>query len=117
MRETINFAAESKLHTAVFAIATPYPGTDLYRQAEEKGFNVERQFSTVGKVSVNMSAVSDEKLERLRIMAYRKFYFNPFRCWRLFVRVPRKVILFKNFLEVVKVTFFKKELYGQGAVE
>jgi len=112
MRETIDFAAESKLHTAVFAIATPYPGTELFRRAEEKGFNVERQFSTVGKVSVNMSAVPAEKLGRLRTLAFRKFYFNPIRCWRLFVRVPRKVVLFKNFMEVVKVTFFKKELYG-----
>jgi len=112
MRETINFAAESKLHTAVFAIATPYPGTELYRQAKEKGFNVERQFSTVGKVSVNMSAASDETLSRLKTMAFRKFYFNPIRCWRLFVLVPRKVVLFKNFIEVVRVAFFKKELYG-----
>jgi len=112
MRETINFAAESKLHTAVFAIATPYPGIELYRQAEEKGFNVERQFSTVGKVSVNMSAVSDEILSSLRTMAFRKFYFNPVRCWRLFVRVPSKLVLIKNFIEVVRVALFKKELYG-----
>ena len=112
MCKTIDFAAESRLHTAVFAIATPYPGTDLYRQAEEKGFNVERQFSTVGKVSVNMSAASDETLSRLKTLAYRKFYFSPVRCWRLFVRVPRKIVLIRNFIEVVRVSILKKELYG-----
>ncbi len=110
--ETIRFAAESKLHTAVFNIVTPFPGTRLYKQAEEMGSNVGKSFSTVGKVSVNMSAVSNEKLAKLRVIAYRRFYFNVTRCWRLFVRVPRKLILFKNFIEVARVSLLKKELYG-----
>jgi radical SAM superfamily enzyme YgiQ (UPF0313 family) len=42
--ETINFAAESKLHTAVFNIVTPFPGTRLYKQAEEAGNNVGKSF-------------------------------------------------------------------------
>jgi hypothetical protein len=95
-----------------FAIATPYPGTELYQQAEEKGFNVERQFPTVGQVSINMSTVSDEKLSSLRTIVFRRFYFNPVRCLRPFIRVPRKLVLIKNFIEVVGVALLRKELYG-----
>lgn len=112
VQKTIDFAVKSKLHTAVFAIATPFPGTKLFNLAEEKGLNADISFSTVGKVSVNMSAIQNERLENLRIIAYRKFYFNPLRWWRIFIRVPRKSSIFKNFLEVIKVAFFKKELYG-----
>jgi len=114
VQKTINFARGSKLHTAVFSIVTPFPGTRLYDLAKEKAPNEDISFSTVSRTSINMSKVPDEKLKDLRITAYRKFYFNPRRWWRIFVNTPRKSILFKNFIEVVKVAFFKKELYGSG---
>lgn len=112
MRETINFALRAKLHTAVFALVTPFPGTALYETAKNKGYDVNKPFSSVSKVTVNMSAVDDKKLEKLRMAAYRKFYFNIVRCWRIFIRLPKKTPLIKNFWEVFRLVFFKKELYG-----
>jgi len=112
MLKTIDFASRSKLHTAVFAIMTPFPGTKLYAQTNALYPDRDTSFSTVGKISINTSAVSKEKLAALRILAYQRFYFNPVRWWHIFVRVPRKLSIYRNFLEVMKVAFFKKELYA-----
>ena len=58
----INFAIKSKLLTAVFAIVTPYPVTEMFEQAKLEGYNTNTGFGTVFKPSVNMSMVPSERL-------------------------------------------------------
>ena len=107
---TIDFAVRSPLHTAVFSIVTPFPGSRLHHCAESAEDGV--SFSTVGKISRNMSAMTDARLAQLRVQAYRRFYFSPRRWWALFRGVVNKRALLRNGIEVVRVSFLRKELYG-----
>jgi radical SAM superfamily enzyme YgiQ (UPF0313 family) len=111
---TIQLAISSKLHTAVFGIATPFPGTEMFRSgiAEKRIFN-NTDFYDAQKIIVNLSKISDKRLEELRYYAYRRFYFDPIRALRIFLGAPAKIPVFKNFLEVFKVAFLKKALYAK----
>jgi len=112
--ETINFAVTSSLHTAVFSLVTPYPNTDLFNMARSSGMDVDKKFETVGKVSLNLSDINDTDLAALKNYAYRKFYFNLKRIVSIFFVSRNKVLLLKNFVEVFRVSFLKKDLY-QGS--
>lgn len=111
---TIKLAISSKLHTAAFAIVTPFPSTEMFYQgiADKKIFNT-TDFYDAQKVSVNLSEVSNKRLEELRRYAYRRFYFDPLRALRIFFSVPSKMAVFKDFLEVFKVAFLKKALFAR----
>jgi anaerobic magnesium-protoporphyrin IX monomethyl ester cyclase len=113
MLQTLKLAFSSKLHTAVFAIVQPFPSTEIYDQAIlQNSIPAEVNFSNVHRVSLNLSRVADNRLQRLRIYAYRRFYFDPIRALRILCRAPAKIPVFKNFIEVIKVAFFKKVLYS-----
>ncbi|MDD5255754.1 MAG: radical SAM protein, partial [Candidatus Omnitrophica bacterium] len=96
MMQTVEFARRSELHTAVFAIVTPYPGTEMYAMAPGAKGNV--SFSTVGKISYNLSCVSNKRLEEITRLAYRKFYLSLGRLIRIYLKAARKRALFGNFL-------------------
>ena len=93
--KTIDFAVKSGLDYAVFPITEPYPGTELWVDAQKYG-----RFDTSGKYQNNLlsenSAVwipngrSREELETLAQLAMRRFYWRP----RSFARA------LKNFLHL-----------------
>ena len=80
--KTIDFAVESGLDYAVFPITEPYPGTELWIDAQKYG-----QFDTSGKYENNLlsenSAVwipngrTREELEGMAQLAMRRFYWRP----------------------------------------
>lgn len=80
IEETIRFACEINPHTIQVSIAAPYPGTELYRQAEVNGWFTEQaliaesgiQLSTLAYPHLGAKQI-DDAVERL----YRKFYFRP----------------------------------------
>lgn len=80
IEETIRFACEVNPHTIQVSIAAPYPGTELYRQAQEKGwFNNNNLISSSG---IQLSTLSYPHLSSAEIEAaveqmYRRFYFRP----------------------------------------
>jgi radical SAM superfamily enzyme YgiQ (UPF0313 family) len=86
--QTINFACESKLHTANFFILTPFPNTEVWERAVKAGMPVDGDFQHYYKVSVNLSKVPSERLEKLRLKATAQFYLNPARIFRFITRVP-----------------------------
>ena len=106
---TINYALDTKLHTASFFILTPFPNTPMYEEALALGYDMEALYSDYGAVSANISKMSNEKLEQLRKIAFRKFYFNPRRIWSIFRTTPNKWVLFKNFLRTARISFLGKE--------
>jgi radical SAM superfamily enzyme YgiQ (UPF0313 family) len=93
--KTINFAVDSGLDYAVFPITEPYPGTELWVDAQKYGF-----FDSSGKYQNNLlsenAAVwvpngrTREELEAKAQLAMRRFYWRP----RSFGRA------FKNFLHL-----------------
>ena len=110
MQMTIDFALKSKCHTASFFILTPFPGTEMYDDALEAGFDMETLFSDYGQVSANLSRnVSSERIAKLRQKAFRKFYFNPRRMISIFNTTPNKAALMRNVARTAKLSFLGKE--------
>jgi radical SAM superfamily enzyme YgiQ (UPF0313 family) len=80
IEDTIRFACDVNPHTIQVSIAAPYPGTELYRQAEENGWftaqalvaNSGIQMSTLEYPHLSTAAI-ENAVERM----YRSFYFRP----------------------------------------
>ncbi|MEM7308795.1 MAG: radical SAM protein [Planctomycetota bacterium] len=92
MQATIDWAAESSFHTAAFFRVIPFKGTELFKQVEHAGFELPTDWSAYEpyQSEINLSEVSEDAIFRLRKSAYRRFYFNPKRMWRLFKAIPNK---------------------------
>lgn len=80
VRETIDFAKELDPHTIQVSIAAPYPGTELYAQAQANNwFSRESLISGSG---IQVSSLSYENMSPAEIedaveRMYREFYFRP----------------------------------------
>jgi anaerobic magnesium-protoporphyrin IX monomethyl ester cyclase len=84
MNETIEFAASLRLSEAMFSIATPMPGTELWEELIHKNpdtvYNTDftksyyyNSYTSEIAPFMNVSEVSDEKLSRMAILARRRF--------------------------------------------
>ena len=109
MRKTIDYALKSRFHTASFFILTPFPGTKIYQDAVEAGYDMEAMYSDYGQVSSNLSRVPSEMIEKMRKDAFRKFYFSPKRMWSIFKTSPNKMALLRNVLRTARISFLGKE--------
>lgn len=79
VHETIEFVGRVLPNGAQFNIAVPYPGTELYEYALEKGYIPReldwRQLFQHRSV-MRTEHMSQEELEQARKLAYRSLYFN-----------------------------------------
>jgi hopanoid biosynthesis associated radical SAM protein HpnJ len=79
---TIEFARAINPHTIQVSLAAPYPGTELYQQAQAKGWLKEDGGALVGDNGIQVSALSYPHLSAAEISAalerfYKRFYFRP----------------------------------------
>ncbi|HEY3067003.1 MAG TPA: hopanoid biosynthesis associated radical SAM protein HpnJ [Methylomirabilota bacterium] len=86
IEETIRFAREIDPHTLQVSLAAPYPGTELYREAQARGW-LETD-ALVDGTGVQASALGYPHLPRTEIFAsvesfYRRFYFRPRKLFTL----------------------------------
>lgn len=97
INRTIDYACRSSLHIAMFYITIPFKGTELYDMVKEK-INLQK-FSIYDYEYVssrfNLSDVPYEQLVKIQAGAYRKFYANPWRWWRVLKLSPYKMDLVK----------------------
>jgi len=80
IEETIRFACEINPHTIQVSIAAPYPGTELYRQAQENGWfkdNVLVADSGIQTSTLQYPGLSNAAIEDAVEQMYRRFYFRP----------------------------------------
>ena len=80
MEETIRFALELDLDYAQFSIATPYPGTQLFRQVEAEGellIDSWEDLATYGSSVFQMGDLTPEFVGKKFRRAIRRFYFRP----------------------------------------
>ncbi len=82
IEKTIRFAREINPHTIQVSLAAPYPGTELYRQALEKGWLVGESGELVTGSGIQRSTLSYPEFSREEISDslerfYRGFYFRP----------------------------------------
>ena len=90
MDETIRFACELDPVVANFSIATPFPGTELYRMVEQQGRILVHDYDEFvffeGKARFEMDSLPAELVERKWKEAYRRFYLRPHRVARTMTR-------------------------------
>jgi radical SAM superfamily enzyme YgiQ (UPF0313 family) len=106
---TINFALKSKLQTAAFFIVTPFPNTDIWKQAQDLGLNLDATYENYQKVSANISKVPSDRLMKLRRLAFRRFYLNPWRLWSFMRTTPWRDRFFEKVWILIAASFFKYE--------
>lgn len=78
--ETLDYAKEMPLNTAAFTIATPYPGTKLYRECKQKGLLIHQQWNKYDArlgLTWKHPTISDKEMVRLMKKCYRGFYLRP----------------------------------------
>jgi anaerobic magnesium-protoporphyrin IX monomethyl ester cyclase len=102
MKTTIDFALKSKLQIASFFHLNPFPGTAL-TESDEKLRALSRKISLAdySTMTMNLSAVSDQRLKDFRKSAYRKFYFSPFRIWSNLMLAPKNFRTVRSVFDVV----------------
>jgi radical SAM superfamily enzyme YgiQ (UPF0313 family) len=82
IRETIRYACEIEPDTIQVSLAAPYPGTELYRQAQEQGWLPRATGDLVNRAGVQVAALAYPGLTQTEIFDsveafYRRFYFRP----------------------------------------
>ncbi len=89
IEKSIQYAQEINPHTIQVSLAAPYPGTELYRQAIERGWLEEnKSVNLVSKEGVQLAAIGYSHLTREEIhhqleVFYKKFYFRPSKIWEI----------------------------------
>jgi anaerobic magnesium-protoporphyrin IX monomethyl ester cyclase len=127
MLQTVRYALSTRLHTAMFHVTTPFPGTPMYEEHVQEviasgNYNGSREnyeeeirnrvnFRGARDISMNLSAVSDKELLRIKKNAFIKFYFNPSRILSIWRVYPVKRRLFKNLLNVISEILFRKWIF------
>jgi len=98
LQATIEFARKSRLNTAGFFAVTVYPRTQLFDLAVKMGLTLKTNFDLYNyhTISVNLTQVSDQRLQELRAEAYRRFYLNPRRIFNIITMTPRKIDIWRN---------------------
>ncbi len=89
MKETIEFSKKLFSSQTEFKIATPFPGTMLYKMAKENNWITREGFDKLGSYSASMR-VSDEfdeaYMEKLIEKSFVSYYFSPRYLFRYFMR-------------------------------
>ncbi|GAB4355210.1 MAG: radical SAM protein [Candidatus Abyssubacteria bacterium] len=76
--ETIHFALSVPLDDAQFTFLTPFPGTEVYRTAREKGnFTDDWDKMSMWEAVFVPNGFTADDMKRLRSTAFRRFYFRP----------------------------------------
>ena len=89
IQQTIRFACDIDPETIQVSLAAPYPGTELYRQAQEQGWLQIQTGELVDAHGIQTAAMNYPKLSSTVIFnsveeLYRKFYFRPRKMFSLF---------------------------------
>jgi hopanoid biosynthesis associated radical SAM protein HpnJ len=82
IQETIRYACQIEPDTIQVSLAAPYPGTALYRQAQEQGWLSPATGDLVSRSGVQIAALAYPGLAETEIFDsveafYRRFYFRP----------------------------------------
>ncbi len=94
LRATVNHAIHLNPDIAEFAILTPYPGTKLFKQAEEQGLIVSRDWSKYDGSHAVMKTkyLSPFQISRETARAYIKFYCRPLRWGQVWSGIKNKLL-------------------------
>lgn len=100
--KTLNFAIELNPEIAIFNIATPYPGTEMFNEASEKKSLITYDWDDydLSKPVMNLKNIGQKEIIDLYHYCYKKFYFRPryilMRVFRLFKKPQEIRIIFQS---------------------
>ncbi len=79
MMKTLKFSIKLNPDYAQYSILTPYPGTEIYREAKEKGWLLTENFEdyTCGKPVLKNFYLSPREISRFLRYCYMRFYLRP----------------------------------------
>ena len=109
MQETIEFAKSLPLDFAQFAIATPYPGTEMYEMVKNKMLGVPySDYGThEGMVYFETDSLSKEIVTQYFSSAYRSFYLRPILALRHSKRLLTNPSVLPVYLKGLKNFIFR----------
>jgi len=123
-RETIRFAKTLPLDVAKFALATPYPGTDLYEIAVEEGLDVGGDWSRMSSMVMGMEGAEPsyvprgrtaKELERAQTRAHLEFYLRPRQLWAI-LRGRNPELRIRSFGHLLRMARAALRLLGKLAL-
>ncbi len=94
-KETIRLSKKLKLNFAQFYVATPFPGSEFYKDAVKEGWFVNKGWDKVeqGTVAVSYPGFSAEDIKRWKDKAYVNFYFRPYAVYSLLTNISLQRLL------------------------
>jgi hopanoid biosynthesis associated radical SAM protein HpnJ len=119
IRETVRYACEIEPDTIQVSLAAPYPGTELYRQAQEQGWLAIQGGDLVDGHGVQAAALSYPGLSQTEIFTsveefYRRFYFRPRKIVAMVGGMLRDpAVMRRRLREGVEFFRFMRERRGQ----
>ena len=89
MKESLDFAIELDVDFFQLSIATPYPGTQLFKQAVEEGRirHFDYKFYGQSKPLLRLDDITEDDIMRFEKYSWRKFYLRPKIMYRQLKRV------------------------------
>ncbi len=112
MRQTIEFAISSRLHSANFFIVTPYEGTEIYNMYRETHSEITNK---AGRFDYNMFEanfdiyeIPRKRIQSLAASATRRFYTVPWRLVKFIRLMPNKFDIFRGTYRFIRRGFFGK---------
>lgn len=113
IKDTIKFANSLGLDDVLFSIASPYPGTDLWRwYSKQAWFSLDDYSRLRPKCSVlSTDLVSSDEIEKLRNRAYlgfeiHKFLRNPLR----YISIKENLLNWKRYLKYFFVSLIDRKI-------
>jgi anaerobic magnesium-protoporphyrin IX monomethyl ester cyclase len=102
---TIDYALSSRLTSANFWFVTPFPGTELHRQAKELGLSVVDAADSLHYFdpATSISEVGPDELKSLVQKTFIRFYANPHRLLRILSLFPNKAQLPSLLLRAIAI--------------
>ena len=100
MEDTMQFAIKLNPDLVIFNIATPFPGTEMFRWADEKGLITTKNWEhyDLSRPVMTLPTLSNEELEAFYSKAYRRFYLRPAYIWQRL----RKLRSFGDFYQLLR---------------
>jgi radical SAM superfamily enzyme YgiQ (UPF0313 family) len=94
LQQTIDAACQSSLHLTTFHTVLPFPNTELYRiverDAPEKLEGLSFDGTCYVGARINLSAAPDKVFYEYQRKAFRQFYLNPRRVYRVLRDYPAR---------------------------
>lgn len=116
LKKTLNFAVKLMPDLAKVTVTVPFPGTELYRQYEERGLIKSKDWATYNLHRVvdiyEHPNLSHEILEKYYNKFYFKFYLNPrWLLRRLYLSIKNKTLFIDIYYGLQ--TFFPRFLQAK----